>query len=304
MLAIAWRFESSFAHHKNLMVFAIGFLFAPFSCFRYHGVTMTDENILQNDKERREEKKAQQAANDRAMARNAGMKSVMKYVGVLIIIVAIIGGIVWASKGSSVKVETPLPSVVNASDWTEGNPDAKVVLVEYSDFQCPTCARFGPVVNRIMEEYGDQVLFVYRYFPLQNIHQNAFDSAHAAEAAGKQGAFFQMANVLFAKQSEWGTLPNPKEAFTSYAQSLGLNTDQFIADYTSPETAARVNADHRSAIAANLSGTPSFFLNGTAIPIPSGYDGMKKVIEAALAKVSQSPASEDTPSTSSGSTTE
>lgn len=242
-----------------------------------------------SEKDLREQRKAAQAAADRTRARKASMQKALKYLGVAAIPVVIVAGLIFLSKGSSSDVIIPLPSAITSEDWTKGNPEATVTLVEYSDFQCPTCAYYNPILNRIIEDYGDQVYFAYRHFPL-SIHANAQTSARAAEAAGKQGAFFEMANVLFAKQSEWSVLPNPEEAFTSYAESLGLNTEQFITDYNAAEVKDQVKADLQSAERAGLRGTPTFFLNGVEIELPKGgYDGFVSVIEAALALSSQSP---------------
>lgn len=237
----------------------------------------------------REEKKAAQAAADRSHAQKAQMKKTLKYLGMLAIPVVIVVGIVFASQGSSTDTSIPLPSAITSDDWTKGNPEAAVTIVEYSDLQCPTCAYFNPIVNRIIEDYGDEVFFAYRHFPL-SIHKNAQTSARAAEAAGKQGKFFDMVNVLFAKQNEWGILPNPQNAFESYAESLGIDTAQFLTDYNSREIKDLVQADLTSANRAGLQGTPTFFVNGMEIPLPKGgYDGFAAVVKAALAQTSQSP---------------
>lgn len=248
------------------------------------------QDTQRSEKELRDEKKSAQAAADRSRAQKANTKKMLKYLGMLAIPVVIVVGIVFASKGSSTDVPIPLPSAITVDDWTKGNPEAALTLVEYSDLQCPTCAYYNPIVNRIIEDYGDQMYFAYRHFPL-SIHKNAQTSSRAAEAAGKQGKFFEMANVLFAKQNEWSILPNPQSAFESYAESLGLDIDQFVTDYNSSEIKDLVKADLASAERAGLRGTPAFFLNGQEITLPKGgYDGFKTVIEAALAENSQSPA--------------
>lgn len=247
------------------------------------------QDVQRSEKELREEKKSAQAAADRSRAQKANMKKVLKYLGMLAIPVVIVVGIIFASRGSSTTAPIPLPSAITTDDWTKGNPEALVTLVEYSDLQCPMCAYFNPLVNRVIEDYGDQVLFAYRHFPL-SIHQNSQTSARAAEAAGKQGKFFEMSNILFAKQNEWGILPNPQTAFESYATSLSLDTAQFIADYNSSEVKDLVKADLTSAERAGLRGTPTFFVNGIEIELPKGgYDGLAAVIEAALAQTNQSP---------------
>lgn len=240
----------------------------------------------------RDERKAQQAAADRSRARKASIKKALKYLFVAAIPVAVVALIIVAAQGSSTNAPIPLPSAITTDDWTKGNPNANVTIVEYSDAQCPTCAYFNPLITRMLEDYGDEVYFAYRHFPL-SIHSNSQTSARAAEAAGKQGQFFEMLNVLFAKQNEWGILPNPQSAFVSYATSLGLNVDQFTTDYNSAEVKDLVKADLISAERAGLQGTPTFFVNGQQIDLPKGgYDGLVAVIEAALAQTAQAPVTE------------
>src|SRR6185369_17631925 len=121
--------------------------------------------------------------------------------------------------------DTPAPPIT-ASEWSKGPKDAKVTLIEYGDFQCPACGTYYPMVKKINEEYGDKVLFVFRNFPLYTIHPNAGISAQAAEAAGLQGKYWEMYDLLFQKQDEWSS-SNPAKAveehFNGYAQSLGLD---------------------------------------------------------------------------------
>lgn len=247
-----------------------------------------------SEKDLRAEKKAAQAAADRAQARKAKLARVMKYVGMFGIFAAIVGGLIWLSQSGA--PITP-PSEITADDWKKGNPEASVVLLEYSDLQCPACAYYNnSVMNQLMSEYGDRVLFVYRHFPLRTIHPNADEGAWAAEAAGKQGKFFEMVNVLFANQQAWQGLSNPYDTFEGYAKSLSLDIAQFATDYNANDARDSVNGDYKSAIAAGLSSTPSFFINGQYIQDAGGYDGLKAVIEAALAANSQAPTeTSDTP---------
>lgn len=96
-----------------------------------------------------------------------------------------------------------IPNVVTADDWVKGKKDSQVILVEYSDFQCPACAAYFPMIERVMDEYKDRVAFVYRHFPLTGIHPYAETMARASEAAGKQGKFWEMYQLIFKNQSVW-----------------------------------------------------------------------------------------------------
>lgn len=215
---------------------------------------------------------------------------VWRYAGFLVLLIALVVGIAWLAAQAPASTTVALPTEVSADDWKKGNPEAEVVIVEYGDFQCPACAEINPVVNQVLEEYGDQVLLVFRHLPLAAIHPNAMEAAWAVEAAGQQDKFFEMANYLFAKQSEWSSLAEPKETFITYAGNIGLDVAQFTADYASDSVQTAVRADMMSAQAAGLSGTPTFFLNGKQFQQnPSSYDVWQALIEDELAASAQSP---------------
>jgi len=144
----------------------------------------------------------------------------------------------------------------------KGNPEAELSLVEFSDFQCPACQQAYPVVKQLEEQYGDQFLFEYRHFPLRSIHPNAQIAAQAAEAAGVQGMFWEMHDMLFDNQSQWSRSFNPTKEFKKYAEELGLNVDRFEFDLKSDEVKEKVNADADQAELLGLQGTPSFLVNG------------------------------------------
>ena len=144
----------------------------------------------------------------------------------------------------------------------KGNEEADISLVEYSDFQCPACKQAYPVVEQIVENYGNQFSFEYRHYPLRSIHPNAQLAAQAAEAAGVQGKFWEMHDMLFDNQSEWSRSFNPTKNFKDYAEELGLNVDRFEFDLKSDEVIAKVDADEAEAQSLQLPGTPSFVVNG------------------------------------------
>ncbi len=108
-------------------------------------------------------------------------------------------GVVSPSAEGNVKIT----DYINDADWVRGDKTSKVVVTEYSDFQCPACGAYYPMVEQINKELGDKIAFVYRHFPLVNIHQFAEPMARAAEAAGKQGKFWEMYSLIFTNQSKW-----------------------------------------------------------------------------------------------------
>ena len=131
----------------------------------------------------------------------------------------------------------PKPQVsgesVNASlsDWSRGPENARVTLLEYADFQCPACAVYASMIKKLQDEYPTEVKYVYRHFPLNQIHQNSLFSAKASEAAGKLGKFWEMYDILYQKQSEWSGEKNPFDKFFGYAQGLGLDPNKFEEFY-------------------------------------------------------------------------
>lgn len=182
-------------------------------------------------------------------------------------------------------INAPQPEVTQAEidvagdEWIKGNPEASVTLVEYSDFQCPACKNYFPLVKRLSEELPQDLRFVYRQYPLTSIHRNAFASAKASEAAGKQGKFWEMHDLLFENQDSWSTDSNPDDKFEGYAGEIGLDIEQFKTDYDSDEVKDAVNEDITTANRLGFSSTPSFTLNGRRIENPRSYDALKQLIE-------------------------
>ena len=138
-----------------------------------------------------------------------------------------------------------------------------------------------PLVERLHEDNGNQLLIVQRHFPLPG-HANAMPAAKAAEAAGRQGRFGDMSDLLFQNQAQWSSLSNPQNTFESYAQLLGLNLTQFRNDVADPAIETRILRDRDSATALNLPGTPSFFLNGQSIPNSTNLNDYQTLINAAI----------------------
>ncbi len=201
----------------------------------------------------------------------------------LIIVVLIIWGMIAAAKKEAgVAPDAPLALLnpVVSTDWTLGSSTAPVTLVEYSDFECPSCAAFYPVINKLIKAEGSNLRFVYRHFPLPQ-HSNAIIAAQAAEAAGLQGKFWEMHDLLFDHQGEWESIGDPRTKFASYAQSIGVNTTTFLKDIDSPVVQNRVSEGYSQSVKNGLSYTPTFFLNGQRIQ-NQGYDQFKKIIDDAI----------------------
>ncbi len=209
---------------------------------------------------------------------------------IFIVTIIVITGIAgFLSAGKSTSSSTPFAgsktTAVTTADHTRGNLKSKVTFMEYGDFQCPACGLYDPLVTQLFKEYGDKVLFVFRNFPLYQIHTNAMISAYATESAGMQNKYWEMHEMLYAKQKEWseGTNEAARKYIDTYAKSLGLDVAKFDIDIKSPEVAAKVQADIASGTTAHIDHTPTFFINLEQIRNPNNYAEFKSVIDGALA---------------------
>lgn len=184
-----------------------------------------------------------------------------------------------------------------------GNAEADVVLVEYSDFQCPACGQFAPIVKDVIDEYGEQLRFEYRHFPLTSIHPFAVPAARAAEAAGQQGEFFAMHDLLFENQSNWSNSGNPNAFFTQYAEEIGLDMDLFNQHMKASLITDKINDEFSEARERGFTGTPTFTLNGEQM-VFNTFEEFITQIEAAIGieATSTEEVTEDTDEAGSSST--
>ncbi|OGC58187.1 hypothetical protein A3A70_00445 [candidate division WWE3 bacterium RIFCSPLOWO2_01_FULL_42_11] len=192
----------------------------------------------------------------------------------------ILGGAMLATRSTSQKVlgdtQASLAVAVTAEDWSKGPADASVTLVEYSDFQCPACKNAEPLVKALIEQNPD-VKFVYRHFP---IHDQSLDAGKAAEAAGAQGKFWEMHDVLFDKQNDWAGKNDAKDKFTQYAKDLGLNMDQFKKDFDDSKSSDSVALDQSGGDQSGVNATPTFFINGKIVKNANNLKDFQALIDA------------------------
>lgn len=195
-----------------------------------------------------------------------------KWIIFTLIVVVFFGGIIWVSKqneannsfnGDANKMITDgaIP------DHMQGVTEQKVTFIEYGDYQCPGCGSMHEPIKAMVEQYKDKVTFVFRNLPLTNIHPNALAASTAAEAAGLQGKFWEMHDVLYQNQAAWkdASVTQREGVFTGYASQLGLNVDQFKKDLTDQRVADKIDRDRATARKLRLDSTPTFVLNGTVI---------------------------------------
>jgi len=141
----------------------------------------------------------------------------------------------------------------------KGPAGAKVLLTEFSDFQCPSCRYARPIVEELLKQYDGKVRFVFRHYPL-NQHSRARDAALAAECAARQGKFWAMHDLLFDKQDEWTNAPDLGAQFAGYAQTAGLDAGSFAACISRPDTMSAVDRDVREGDAWQVTSTPTLFV--------------------------------------------
>jgi len=204
--------------------------------------------------------------------------------GSAILIIGIIAVGAWSiATGPKTPVNNKglLTEAAGASDWTKGAQNPKVTLVEYSDFQCPACGAYFPMIEQVVAEYGNRLSFTYRHFPLTQ-HKNALVASYASEAAGKQGKFWEMHKMIFEHQTDWSEENNASEIFRGYAQELKLDLARYDTDIASPEIKDAVAHDKETGLSSGVDSTPSFYLNGKKMQSPRSYDELKALIEFAI----------------------
>jgi NhaA family Na+:H+ antiporter len=146
---------------------------------------------------------------------------------------------------------------VGGRDHVRGPTDAPVTLVEYGDYQCPQCGRAHTAVAEVRERLGDRVRFVFRHLPIPNVHPHALDAANAAEAAGEQGAFWDLHDWLFTHQDRLD-----RDGIAEGAREVGLDADAIMRAVADGAHAGRIEDDRDSALRSGATGTPTFFVNG------------------------------------------
>jgi len=206
------------------------------------------------------------------------MQNLKLLVATLVITLGLVFGVGWVlsnmfsstSGPSAPGMTVDQSQLVSATAQVKGaSESAQFTIVEFSDFQCPACAATEPALSALVEQYPDKVRLVYRHFPLISIHPNATLAARYAEAAGKQGKFWEMHDGLFATQIEWSDLSNDeaREYFLSLGDQLSLDRTLLTAAADSDEIVNLVSSDLRTAEQLQLTFTPSIFLNGELMDV-------------------------------------
>jgi protein-disulfide isomerase len=195
-----------------------------------------------------------------------------RFLSILAGLVIIFGGIFVVSQHSSNKSSGSTSNGSQPTNHVEGQGSTGVKLVEYGDYECPICGIYYQPLKQLYAQFSSQIYFQFRNLPLTSIHKNAFAGARAAEAAGLQGKYWQMHDELYSNQDPsgqagWVASNNPLTYFTTFAQQIGLNVNQFKTDYASDKVNNAINADLNAFAKTNLEqATPTFFLDGKNVP--------------------------------------
>ncbi len=243
--------------------------------------------------------------NDKNIKDNNGSSGLPLVIIGIVLLVAVVGG--WylynsSSKKTPVRSNTANTANNSAQPQTNNTPmvssvlgaqpphfkgaqNSAVVLEEFADYQCPTCGAMHPVMNEVNAFYGSRIKFIYRNFPLVQMHKNAYEAAVSGEAAGLQGKFWEMQNLIFQNQRVWSNVDAVKPIFEGYAQTIGLDVEKFKTDVAGISAKQRVDLDLQRGRSLNISSTPTVLVNGVPVPFEQmTIDGMKKIIDAELAK--------------------
>jgi protein-disulfide isomerase len=211
-------------------------------------------------------------------------------------IVVLFGGLIWPSNSNKLDIskievldiQAASDQNGNIADHVFGKADSKVVMIEYSDFQCSGCATAYARIKLITEEYKNQLAFVARNFPITSAHPNAKAAAAAVEAAGLQGKYWEMHDKFFESQNEWSSLSSSDRSnvFIGYARELDLNEETFKTDMTSSSINKKIAFDKALANKSGIDSTPTLFLNGIKLDsaVWSNDTKLKEAINTELVK--------------------
>ncbi|MGM0634283.1 MAG: DsbA family protein [Pseudomonadota bacterium] len=224
------------------------------------------------EEQRRIREQKQQAAARKAKLQKTATR-LLAVIGIPLLVIAVLYGI--SSRGT-----TYPPDQVAETDHTRGNPEGTILMV-YADFQCPACATEAELLSRAWPRIADEVLMVYRHFPLTDSHPHAWEAALYAEAAGRQGQFWGMYDLLFANQNYWSGLRDITDEFDGYLEQLGLDVARAHQDMEDETLRQKVRSDQRGGTRAGVRGTPALFVNGRQVRTPGNVADLLALVRNA-----------------------
>jgi len=190
-----------------------------------------------------------------------------------------------ATPGSSIAQQQTTAPVVQGVPGADpphvlGPADAPIKLEEFGDFECPPCGMFHPILQQMHTEFGDKLQITFREFPLVPTHQHALAAASAAEAAGLQGKFWEMHDLLYEHQNDWKKEFDVRPIFEGYAKQIGIDVERYKRDMNGDLVAQRIFADGKRGHSLGVKGTPTVFMNGREVPFENlPADKLRVVIQ-------------------------
>jgi len=176
--------------------------------------------------------------------------------------------------------DNPVNIKLSGKEYIRGDKNAKIKIVEFSDYQCPFCSRFHPTMQQVMAEYGDQVAWIYKHFPLDSLHPQARPASEASECVGEQkgnDGFWSFTDGIYANQATMGTA-----LYEQLAQEAGVNMTKFNDCVSSRKYQQKVEADYQEGLSYGVDGTPGSFINGVPVRGALPYESIKSIIDAQL----------------------
>ena len=202
---------------------------------------------------------------------------------VLVIVVAgMIALFAIANKNAGAPAVGDKTKITRPNSHSEGT--GSIQLVEFGDYECPACGAAYPNVKQLMKDYDGKVTLYFRNFPLTNIHPNATIGAEAAEAAGDQGKYWEMHDMLYDNQKDWSVATDPTSKLIGYAQQLKLDTTKFQNALTNKEFQSVIDQDTADGTALGIQGTPTFYFNGVQFTGDSSYASLSQEVNSLLKK--------------------
>ncbi len=224
---------------------------------------------------KREEQRKRKEQKQRAAQQREQTKKLMVKIGTFVLAPLLVLLVLYTllSQGP-----TYSPVEIAENDHVRGRDQNPVSIVVYADFQCPACATEHDNMTQVWPEIRDKAFLVFRHFPITTAHPHSWTASLYAEAAARQGRFWEMHDFLFATQTIWSSLPDAEGEFDAYALELNLDLDRLHADIESEEVIAKVRNDQRGGNAAGVRGTPAVFINGRQIARPT-RERIREVVE-------------------------
>jgi protein-disulfide isomerase len=200
-----------------------------------------------------------------------------------VLVTALIAGAVLYRSGTPQTATTPLPSPGGGSPPPREKTAGAITLEEFGDYQCPPCGNLHPVLKAIKEEFGDRVKFVFHHYPLMQIHPHALAASQAAVAAGFQGRFWEMHDLIYKNQAAWSSAQDVQPYFVNYARQAGVDVSRFLNDAANPRTTAIISSDLQRGQTLGVNSTPTVFIDGREIPFKNlTLDNLRQEIKSRL----------------------